>query len=182
MRAWTVLFGAMALAFAASSAASQTPVAPPDVESIAYSEVTALWGAAASCGAPRCPMYSVIVNADGNARFEGRDTAVAAKGFKVSRATWRALVDRLAPYRPATSNVIEPGSPQCKDAPGLEVGRDPVTIVSWTAGGRTDRLLFNGECDYRASQDAVAALKAARQILFELLPLSQLVDGDRPAR
>jgi hypothetical protein len=124
----------------------------------------------------------VIVNDDGNARFEGRDTAVAAKRFKVSPATWRALVDRLARYRPALSIVVEPGSPQCKDAPGLEVGRDPVTTVSWTAGGRTDRLLFNGECDYRASEDAVAALKAARQILFELLPMGELVDGSRPPR
>lgn len=182
MKASLALYAAMAAGFAASPAASQAPAATASPDSITYTEVTGLWGYAASCGAPRCPAYSLVVNADGSARFEGRDTAVATKSFRVSDATWRALVDRLARYRPARSIIVEPGNPACAHSPGMEVGRDPVTAIAWAAGGGVDRILFNGECDRSGAEDAVTAVEAARQIFFELLPLRELIGRDRTAR
>lgn len=177
MKILPLLLGALAPIMAAFPATAQAPAARAEVESVAYSAVTGLHGAAASCGAPRCPAYSIVAKADGTVIFEGRDTAVAARRFSVPRATWRALVDRLAGHRPSGTVAVEPGSPKCKDLLLPEVGRPPVTAVTWTAAGRTDTLRFNGECDGRSQEAVIAALDGARQAFFDLLPMKALVDG-----
>ncbi len=115
-----------------------------------------------------CPVYAVTIAPDGKGTFEGkRFTAVTGiRTFQATPAAYRAFAARLAPYRPAGSEMLyQPGTPNCDnaptDAPSIDV------VWSELSGGRQHLNFYYG-CGSRAMRDALRAAPA-------LLPIGPLI-------
>lgn len=117
-----------------------------------------------------CPVYRVTVNADGSGLFEGvRFTAVTGRRrFTVTPAAWRAFTAKLAPFRPqGTLDINMENTARCQ----LMATDHPSAIVTWTGGGRNDRLGFYFGCRDEGNRAMAQALEEAPG----LLPIAQMI-------
>ncbi|MEA3028696.1 MAG: hypothetical protein QOJ53_1403 [Sphingomonadales bacterium] len=120
-----------------------------------------------------CPIYRVIVNADGTGLFEGRRfTAVTGeRRFTVTPAQYRAFAAQLAPVRPASGDLRYSGAPLCQ-----RMATDLASAeITWRSGGGVQRLYVYYGCDMernRALIDRVAAAPA-------LLPIGDFIRAAR---
>lgn len=118
-----------------------------------------------------CPVYAVTIRPDGSGTFEGRrfTAAEGTRAFAASPDAYRRFAAALAPHRPTGERLVQPGSPDCPDAPTDMPGVD----VRWE--GTADHLSFYGGC--RRGNEALAeALRTAPA----QLPIAPLI-GDRAA-
>ena len=162
-----MLVGALALAGCAGTQTAGPADAPVAVEAAAITyETSPCFGS--------CPVYRVTVQPDGTGTFEGRRfTAVeGVRAFSAGPEAYRRFAAALAPYRPAGERLLQPGEPECENAPTDMPGVD----VRWSdASGGGAHLVFYGGC--RMGNEALAdALRAAP----EALPIAGFI-GDRAA-
>ncbi|MGJ3625880.1 DUF6438 domain-containing protein [Sphingomonas sp. MMS24-JH45] len=116
-----------------------------------------------------CPVYAVTVQPDGSGTFEGkRFTAVTGtRSFTMTPAAYRAFAAMLAPHEPNGERLVQPGTPDCRNAPTDM----PSVEVRWTQlSGANDHLVFYRGC--RTGNDAMAE---ARQRAPDLLPIADLI-------
>ncbi len=116
-----------------------------------------------------CPVYAVTIRPDGSGTFEGkRFTAVTGtRAFTATPAAYRAFAAALAPYRPNGERLVQPGTPDCRNAPTDMPGID----VHWTElSGAHDHLAFYRGC--RTGNEAMAAALARAP---EALPIAALI-------
>lgn len=110
-----------------------------------------------------CPVYRVTMLPDGSGVFEGiRFTAVTGtRAFRPGADAYRRFFAALAPYRPVGERLIQPGTPDCGNAPTDMPGVD----VRWSeVSGASHHLNFYYGC--RQANPAMAeALRAAPQLL-----------------
>jgi hypothetical protein len=116
-----------------------------------------------------CPVYAVTVRPDGSGTFEGkRFTAVAGmRSFTMTPATYRAFAAALATYEPNGERLVQPGTPDCRNAPTDM----PSVDVRWTRlSGANNHLAFYKGC--RIGNEALAeALSRAP----DLLPIAAMI-------
>jgi len=151
--------GLVAAALIATPATAERP-GPSTVQSISY-ETGPCFG--------RCPVYRVTVRSDGRGTFEGRRfTAVdGLRSFHLTRAQFLAFVGHLGSYRPRGVEAIGYGHPRCR-RPATD---HPSATVSWSGGGREDRLSFY----YGCRDPGNAAMAQALERAPELLPIGDLI-------
>jgi hypothetical protein len=125
------------LPVAALAAALPAPAAA-QVTTISY-ETTACFG--------YCPIYRVMVNADGSGLFEGRRFSAfqGQRRFRITPAQFRAFVARLAPARPARGDIVYDRGTSCQGA-GSPPTDHPSIIVTWTEARRRQTLNFYTGC------------------------------------
>jgi hypothetical protein len=154
-----VLGAAFLVAACASSVANEVPT-----QTISYTRGPC-FGA--------CPIYRVIVNADGTGVFTGeRFTAVQGeRRFTLTPAQWQAFVAKLAPYRPQGAQEINMGHARCQ----LAATDHPSAIVTWAGGGRNDRLGFYFGCRDEGNRAMAQALEEAPG----LLPIAEMIGPRR---
>jgi hypothetical protein len=119
-----------------------------------------------------CPIYSVTVQADGSAVFNGEDyTAVRGeRPFRISPAQFQALARHLAPFRPANGDLRYDDSTNCQGA-GEPPTDFPSRGVIWTgAEGSRQMLSFYTGCN-------VPPLAAALARVPEMLPIGDFIGG-----
>jgi hypothetical protein len=121
-----------------------------------------------------CPVYVLTVAPDGSGTFEGqRFTAVTGtRAFRASPAEVRAFRAALAPYRPAGERLMEPGSPDCGNAPTDM----PSIDVRWSGAGGDAHLRHYQGCGGEGAQAMREGLRAAPM----RLPVRDLIVPDKP--
>jgi hypothetical protein len=131
------------------------------VESVAY-ETGPCFGA--------CPVYRLVVNADGSGVFEGRrfTSVTGQRNFRVTPGQYRDFVRRLEPLRPASGIVRYRGRPLCE----MMATDLPSTDVKWRpAVGREQQLYFYHGCDMEKNRPIAERLDRA----IEALPVKQFI-------
>lgn len=155
------VLAAVAVLIAANPVAAQR-VQP---ETIAY-ETSACFGA--------CPVYRVVVSADGRGMFEGR-RFTAAKGvrqFRVSPAEYAEFRRRLIADRPVGEIILE-GPKACE----MFATDMPTVDVKWFGGTRRpSHLRYYLGCDMEKHRRLARALASAPAAL----PIGGFI-GARPA-
>ena len=120
-----------------------------------------------------CPVYTVTVSSDGQARFKG-ESYVAVTGdraFRITRAQFDAFRARLAPYRPKQGQemLVQPDSALCPDyatdSPSIE--------ITWASNGHPGEHLnyYAGCINPRVSHEMWSSLTHA----IETLPITKFV-------
>ena len=136
----------------------------PPTETITY-HVTPCLGS--------CPVYTVTVSSDGQARYNGeRYVAVTGeRAFHVTPSEFEAFRARLAPYRPRQGQemLVEPDSALCP-----EYGTDSPSIeITWASNGHPEgHLLYYAGCiNPRVSREMWSSLAHA----IETLPIADFL-------
>ena len=146
---------AMMMVAGSGLSACATVDAPQGGQPVALESETIRYETAPCYGT--CPVYAVTITPDGKGTFEGKGhTAVTGiKTFQATPAAYRAFAGRLAPYRPASNEMLyQPGTPNCGNAPSDM----PSVDVVWTelSGGRQHLNVYYG-CGPQAMRDALRA-------------------------
>lgn len=146
------------------AACASAPSAAPEPQTITYTR--------GPCFGV-CPVYRVMVSADGSGLFEGeRFTAVTGqRRFTVTPEAFRAFAAKLAPHRPQGTLEINMGHARCQ----MQATDQPSAIVSWAGGGRNDRLGYYYGCRDEANSALAQALTEAPA----LLPIASMIGAPR---
>lgn len=115
-----------------------------------------------------CPVYSVVIGADGTGVFTGTSNT-AVIGERRFTATSEQVADffaRLQPYLPLDEMLLA-GPDTCK----MYATDLPSADITWTGKGGAGHLLYDYGCDRNAYHALAAALRDAPQAL----PISELI-------
>jgi hypothetical protein len=158
-RTWAAAFAGATMLMAGCATIAGRPQAI-EAETIAY-ETSPCFGA--------CPVYAVTVQPDGSGTFEGkRFTAVTGtRSFTITPAAYRAFAAALAAYEPNGERLVQPGTPDCRNAPTDM----PSVEVRWTRlSGENNHLVF-----YRGCRVGNEAMAQALQQAPDLLPIAEMI-------
>lgn len=122
-----------------------------------------------------CPVYSARVDEGGSGRFEGRQhTATGGvRAFLITPAQYQAIVQALAPLRPARGDVRYDRSPPCE---AMSTDLPSIDVVWHTADG-DQRFHYNYGCRISQSRSFNEHFDSA----YRLLPINAFVAGDGQA-